>query len=342
MVSLLEKIEVFTNFKTQSSFNSEKASQKSLNSQENFIEKLRTDMKKNGLTQIIDEKLLLIELAKKGEKSMIRLALKLGANVNVQMVGDEDPLAIGKKSSLLHYLAAKFDDNDFIKECVNYGAYINQSNANKRTPLHSALQKRKENVARSLIDSGVSVNYPDKDGMTPFQVCALVGFHSLIKPCLESGAKINQKDNSGKTSLHLITGKYANDEKIKLTIKALLENGANVNIQDNLGKKPLHITFNPLISLRDDYREELAVLHVKNGANVNLQDNYGQTPLHITLVLGAMNGRYNEELVKLHDENGADVHIEDNGAWSPLKLVETLNTNSENKMIILNLLRRNM
>ena len=100
------------------------------------------------------------------------------------------------------------------------------------------------NIAKKLLDLGVDVNIPNRDGNTPLMHAALSIDTALVTRLINRGANLDAVNNEGKSALIRVCSMFANvdiyDTKYlhKLAQHALLliKKGANIHIknEDNL------------------------------------------------------------------------------------------------------------
>jgi len=113
------------------------------------------------------------------------------------------------------------------------------------TPLQWAIRKGHGPVIQTLVDYGANVNVTDFQGRTPLHlaVSALEECRTfdecrfcfdMIRFLIERGAVVNVSDENGTTPLHLAS-ELGNEDVVSL----LIENGASVDTQDNEGETPL-------------------------------------------------------------------------------------------------------
>ena len=165
----------------------------------------------------------------------------------------------GKKSALSYAIdgyATDSDREDVVKILVQAGA----DGKNKDLPLIWAVQAKKTNIARLLLDHGAGFELKDY-GETALTVAARRGNASAVELFIERGANIEAKDKDGRSPLsHAKTLEVA---------RLLINAGANVNSEDKNGKSPLSWTANL----------ETIQLLLDNGAKLEAEDDKGLTAL---------------------------------------------------------------
>jgi len=128
------------------------------------------------------------------------------------------------------------------------------------TALQWAIRKGHGPVIQTLVDYGANVNVTDFQGRTPLHlaVSALEECHSfdecrfcfdMVRFLIERGAVVTVADENGSSPLHL-AAELGNEDVVSL----LMENGACVDAQDNEGETPL---FGAIRAQRTDVVKQL-------------------------------------------------------------------------------------
>ena len=227
----------------------------------------------------------------------------------------------------------------------------------KYTPLHFAIEKRKDEMVFYLLKCGASVDTTNIFGMTPLHTVVYYEIMysvphcrtlKIIKQILEKTTTVNQKErNSGETVLHLACRR--NSWKV---LKLLIEFGAAINTRNIHGRTPLHDLFalydtriyddngflrKLKIYTKPDFQVErkLQLLNklqslVEFGADVNARDKKGETPLHNACICSCA------EIVSYLLQNGANINAKSNRGLTSLHLA--CMTTSKNSFDIIKLL----
>ena len=135
---------------------------------------------------------------------------------------------------------AAFEGNiKAVKQHLAAGVDVNAKNVDGWTPLHSATEKSRNEVAELLIAEGADVNAvaDNNSGYTPLHSARN---EEIVELFIVNGANINAKDANEFTSLH-----YAAARGHKEVAELLITKGADVNAKDDLGKTPLDIANHP-------------------------------------------------------------------------------------------------
>ena len=179
------------------------------------------------------------------------------------------PLVILQLTSCAHMTpltaAAKEGDVATIKELLNKGAKVDESNSGKwsATPLYWSLFHCKFEAVELLLKKGANANSADSFGLAPLNlaVCCKDVDPSLIEHLIEKGADVNYKNTSdGWRGLHYAIS-CGSDDMARL----LIEKGADVNAIADDGTTPL------ILAAKND-SVFIAKLLLEKGADVNWRD----------------------------------------------------------------------
>ena len=102
-------------------------------------------------------------------------------------------------------------------------------------PLHQAILRNKTEIALFLLESGASVDAPDRTARTPLHLAVERGNVALVTALLERKARPNERDGIGWTPLH-----HAAAENKVAVARALLAGGADFKTLSERGGTPLH------------------------------------------------------------------------------------------------------
>lgn len=226
-----------------------------------------------------------LDYAREGEKTRILQAL-----VNNKYGSEED--------SLLH-LAAMVGEVNAVRYLINMGIDINSRNAVFHTPLHLACGIGHEEVVKTLVREGdAEIEVFDARNQTPMHYAVNNKKLEIVKLLLELGADVNSArigQNSMKLSaIHIAVSNTNYDERdlclniLKCLIKA---HNAQVNLQDYEDKTPLH------------YAERLKTIEVlltREDIDPLVKDDSGKTPFDYAknrpeIKKALMNNKYGSE-----------------------------------------------
>ena len=129
------------------------------------------------------------------------------------------------------HLAAFFGHRQLAKLLVESGADVNavSHNAQKVTPLHSAVASNQTEVSQLLVDSGADVNRKQEKDFTPLHGAAQNGNVEIARLLIRYKADVNAKLDDGRTPLALtkVEGKESGPREERKKVADLLhEHGA--------------------------------------------------------------------------------------------------------------------
>eukprot|EP00854_Cymbomonas_tetramitiformis_P015332 gene15332-18137_t len=133
--------------------------------------------------------------------------------------------------------AATRGDSDTVRELVNSGANVNESNQHGRTALHLAAVAGNAATVRLLVEEGSDVDSLDRDNCTALMLAAPLGHVETISTLVSLGAEVNQVAHNGVTALMLAAGRGQVE-----TVQVLLDSGAAINHVDQDGRTALMIS----------------------------------------------------------------------------------------------------
>ena len=189
-----------------------------------------------------------------------------------------------------------------------------QKNTLKKKLIFRAIRMGKIDVVKMLLQKGANistrVNYVNEDqryepSETPLMVAVINEQFDIAKLLLENGANPNDKDRLNRTSLHVASVSYNDDETIVEIAKLLLSHGVNISARANyLGDKPGDApALTVLMTAASWGNNELVKLLLENGANVNDKDRFDRTALHLAAQHAYI------KVIKLLVENGANISL---------------------------------
>ena len=139
--------------------------------------------------RVLDSKESLFPLqlaARYGRKSIIRVLLEHGADVNRQI--DDGWTALHE--------AAKNGDEETVRLLIeNYNADITKPSVNGSLALHLAAQNGHTGCVRALLDKGQNINATNNDGRTALHIAASDDCVEVVRYLLERGADITIQDS---------------------------------------------------------------------------------------------------------------------------------------------------
>ncbi|CAL1534795.1 unnamed protein product [Lymnaea stagnalis] len=163
---------------------------------------------------------------------------------------------------------------DVVRLLVDRGADVNIQSASGRTPIIIAIENASLTMVQDLLDAGADPNLPDSQGTTPLFMC-FKSKHShnldVVRALIQGGSKINMANKQGATPLMMAAaaGEIA-------AAQVLLELGADINIMDSSGKNAFHMCSGV----------KMALYLFNNGATTDYPDKHGQRPIDAAVKVG--------------------------------------------------------
>jgi ankyrin repeat protein len=188
----------------------------------------------------------LLWAAKHGRQSIVRRLLREGADVQATRADSQKPTAL--------HLASRKKHLRIVEILIRSGANIDAQTCNGFTPLHMAVMKESEPVARLLLENGADFRkeYPDCDRRcTALHMASLFGATAIVQLLLEKGADISAQDIDLQTPLHYAVKVKGRKWRGNVgTVRYLIENNADMDVRDMWGRRPQDLAeYNPMINL---------------------------------------------------------------------------------------------
>lgn len=176
---------------------------------------------------------------------------------------------------------------------------------NPHTLIHQAILENEPQVIRFLLNQGVDVDYPDKDGMSPLTIAILNGCHFAVKILMEYGANPNPTAQwNGMSLLELAMSMNDVDSAM-----LLIQGGFDVNYIINLGPKQ-HQKENILINVFNRVPRNRMFVNVAKEMIIRGADIYSNEGRNCALAYAisfAQNGEYS--LLNLCIEKGVNLNM---------------------------------
>ncbi|MBO5997374.1 MAG: ankyrin repeat domain-containing protein, partial [Alphaproteobacteria bacterium] len=97
---------------------------------------------------------------------------------------------------------AKDTDTDILKKIENFDVNLERPDGYKNTPLMYAINFKKLETAKYLIDKNADVNHKNSMGFTPLMAAAIKGHTQIVQKLLDAGANVNIA-RQGRTALDM-------------------------------------------------------------------------------------------------------------------------------------------
>jgi cytohesin len=279
--------------------------------------------------------------ARAGHRAVAELLLARGADVN----------AVGNYGTALND-AVLADDLPMVELLLAHGAKPDLMDKDKsRTPLESAILRRRTDIAEALIAKGAAINVRDRRGQTPLFTAVTYGTPALVAFLLDRGAKADVADGDGHTPLlemlsdrglresgdgedalrhaaerHaerlavlrllLDRGAFPTDEEKRADVMRTAASAGYVDFMEMLlavgGRVDQKGARSPLRSAVFADAGRMVLVLAKHGADVRAGDDRGVTVLHMACARGKLGAAI--ALIQL----GAEVNTVDLTGESPL------------------------
>ena len=201
-----------------------------------------------------------------------RFLLSRGAKGNIKSEDGTTPLqrVIGLEPGF-----RKEMNVPIISLLMDYGADVNFTDREGRTPLEANAEWGSPAVVQTLLKHGVNPNAPTPDGETPLFEATDHGRIGIMKLLLDKGANVNAVSKDGIALA--VAASYNRADMVKL----LLDHGANVNKEGNGSDTPLAYAV-------AHHNVLLVRLLLAHGAKPSAArpDSQGETPLKLAIRRG--------------------------------------------------------
>jgi ankyrin repeat protein len=206
----------------------------------------------------------------------------------------------------LHYVC-KWSCNDavdMVTLLIEMRAELNTFDDAGKSPLDTACEEDKDDVARVLIEK--RTDFKKDSGQTALHYACEKGHTSIVEKLMDIfEADVERKDADGQTPLH-----YACENGHTSTAELLIDKGkVSVGSEDNKKRNPLHK------ACEKGHVRVTALLIEKHKVDVDSRDDKDRTPLHY-----ACEGGYTDTATLLIEKYKVDVKNKDNDGRTPLDL----------------------
>ncbi|KAK7304076.1 hypothetical protein RJT34_15098 [Clitoria ternatea] len=172
---------------------------------------------------------------------------------------------------------------------------LEKISSEKWSPLHTLALSMQISCLDKLLENGVDIDLPDKEGLTALHKAIIGKKEAVISHLLRKGASPHTKDKDGATPLH-----YAVQVGGLITVKLLIKYKADVNATDNEGWTPLHVAI-------QSRNRDIAKILLVNGADKTRKNKEGKTALDMSMCFGKDFNSY--DLAKLLKTVPADSYL---------------------------------
>ena len=167
------------------------------------------------------------------------------------------------KRGSLFALACQIGDVAIVSMLLDAGALIDDDASDWALPLHQAVEHKRTDVVRLLLQRGANVNRRDSSRLTPlFYACDAETIAALVS----AGADLLARDDSGYRATALHFAAYNGDVKI---VELLMSAGCDVSALTSKGEPPLTWAWD----------DKIARAFVSGGADVDGGPNCSRSPL---------------------------------------------------------------
>ncbi|XP_071041306.1 delta-latroinsectotoxin-Lt1a-like [Parasteatoda tepidariorum] len=197
--------------------------------------------------------------------------LSLGASVSA---------VFESKRSVIHAAAAAGRVNMLKRILEVDRKIINQKDSLGYTPLHIAVENKRDDFVYELVQQGADVNTKTNEhGVTPLHLAVRFQSEKSVEYLLGSDTiKPNEVEKSGKTALHIAVSD--NSLSTEIVQQFINSNKVNVNAKDTLGLTALHIAV-LLNSIENAFN-----LMRKKGCDIYAKDKNNMAPIHYAAMKG--------------------------------------------------------
>ena len=143
--------------------------------------------------------------AERDHEEIVRLLQKSGARIDLKDSSGG--------TAMLH--AVRQGAEKALNEMIEAGGNLEEVNADGQSLLHSASEKNRSNITRTLIDKGLDPNIRDKSERTPLHIASQYGQATVLSLLLEKNADPTLRDRYGRTP-KLVAWQYGHSEMVDL------------------------------------------------------------------------------------------------------------------------------
>ena len=188
---------------------------------------------------------------------------------------DDDPTALNEGDGTALHIAAESGDDTTVRWLLENGANPNQTDFERRSPLHMAAECNSVESIDHLLAAGATTHARQAHlEHSPLHRAALFGAAESTEHLLKAGADPNARDSLGDAPIHHALSNLASEDHHLPTIDSLIKGGADLDLPETRsGETPL---------IQAAMRGKLKTVDrlLQAGADPNTPDKDGHTPLH--------------------------------------------------------------
>ncbi|KAJ3090690.1 hypothetical protein HK100_007372, partial [Physocladia obscura] len=248
--------------------------------------------------------------AQKNCLALAKLLLSHGADPNLFPAGSSPSIALAASEGhfdmvtlLLHYhadvslceserqfcalnLAAQSsckNSSAIAKLLLENGAYVDQIDYGRWTPLHWASEMGNLDFVDLLLDQNATIDAKDDQDRTPLHWACAKGQIIVVKHLIEGYAKTETSRHKKRADIHATTAAGSTPLHLAAAngfcnvVTYLLAHQANADARDNTNRTPLH-------AAADSGYSRVCTLLLESGANPAAADDDAYTPLHAAVI----------------------------------------------------------
>lgn len=142
---------------------------------------------------------------------VFKIVLDAGPDLNVKTPEGFTPLHVAVMNENLAWMQNSSEGVHRVRDLVESGINVDQSDNTGRTPLHwAAWQAATSNglyindtIVHTLLDLGADIHKQDLLGRSPLHYAVEIGYPSIVLALVRAGSDINLKDKAGETPLDI-------------------------------------------------------------------------------------------------------------------------------------------
>lgn len=220
----------------------------------------------------------LVEAAKMGNVVKAESLLKQGADVNSREQNGQ--LALMGYNLLLW--ASSKGHFEMVKLLLSYGADVNSTDIQNRSPLIMAAAGGYMDIAVLLLESGADPCSYSKQKDTVLMAAAAGGHNELVLLFLGMGLDVNAANDLGKTALMSAALRGHTQ-----TVASLLAGGAKIDLKDTMGNTALLLAAAGVLHKGGGSVDTVKLL-LAYGADPTIANRNGDTPLSAAKSRGSL------------------------------------------------------